>query len=108
MLFYIYVINFYNQFMKTKSKKGIIRFCLLIIVVFTFVFFTANAFKNNKSDSSIFYTALLKGPFKPVPLYGSNSINTRGPSWKDEAFADTVASIDFKILRYPGGGFTDY
>lgn len=80
----------------------------LIIAFATFAFLIANAFSSNKSDDPSYYKATINGPFRPLPLYGSNSINTRGPSWADKDFRDSAASMNLKIVRYPGGSFGDF
>ena len=52
--------------------------------------------------------AVLEKPFKRVPLYGFNDNKISGSSWNDNAFTDSVASMRFKVLRYPGGVIGDY
>lgn len=90
-----------------KNNKTFLAISLTVALA-VFAFLIANAFTGNKSNNPSFYKATINDPFRPLPLYGSNSINTHGPSWTDNAFRDSAASIDLRILRYPGGGFGDF
>jgi len=42
-------------------------------------------------------------PARPTPLYGFNGEISKSPNWSNAAFLDTVASLHFKAIRYPGG-----
>lgn len=90
-----------------KVNKKIVALSLTIAVALI-ACLIAHAFDSKIGSSPSSYTATISEPFRPTPLYGSNSINTHGPSWSDNAFSDTIASIDFKLVRYPGGSFGDF
>jgi hypothetical protein len=93
-----------TPWMKKVRAIALVVTCLLI----TFAFLVFSSTKSNKTNPASSYKAFVKESFKPLPLYGSNSINTHGPAWTDEAFKDSAASLDPKIVRYPGGGFGDF
>jgi len=85
------------------SKKNFPVILILLLVITSLLLFATT-----KSTTSSSFRAVLTAPLKPLPLYGSNSINTHGPAWTDNAFRDSAASMDLRILRYPGGGFGDF
>jgi hypothetical protein len=87
----------------------------VILVIFSLIivsaFLLATTGKNNKLQAPVFLKALLKEPSRPLPVYGFNGNNILGPAWTNKAYRDSAASLNFKIIRYPGGipsGYWDW
>jgi len=92
--------------MKNMSNKKII---LVLLVIGPLLLFAIARKKNHNSslkDHSL--KAVLEKPSRPLPLYGFNDNKISGSTWSDPAFSDSVVSLRFKILRYPGGIIGDY
>lgn len=56
-------------------------------------------------------TATLVGvgaPLRPMPLSGFNLNTQTQPTWNNTGFLDSVASLQMKVLRYPGGTISQY
>ncbi len=93
--------------MKTNSKKGTTLFSIILLIpVMLYVAIKCN--QAGKADRDSILTAYFEKWTKPMPLYGYNGLNTHGPSWDNEAFRDSAASLDFRAIRYPGGTVGDY
>jgi len=52
--------------------------------------------------------ATLAGNVRDLPLFGFNGETTRSPSWSNSAFRDSTASLHLKVIRYPGGGVSNF
>lgn len=96
--------------MKSIHLKKTLPIILLIIV--SGLLLAAITWKKGKSgttdNNSTSLTATLKGEARPLPIYGINGNNSKGPAWTNKAFRDTAASIRFRMIRYPGGTISDF
>ncbi|MGN6616907.1 MAG: hypothetical protein ACTHJ5_06985 [Ilyomonas sp.] len=69
-----------------------------------------NETKNNKDTSTkskeiqTTVKATLVGSVQPLPLYGFNGEMKNSPPFSNKPFLDSIATLPFKIIRYPGGG----
>lgn len=93
--------------MKTKQLKRII----LAIFLFTpFLLFAIIKKRKpgDKPQSEKTFKAVLRKSMRPIPAYGFNGENWRGPSWTNTAYRDSAALLKFKFIRYPGGTLSSY
>jgi len=99
--------------MKKISAFKILQWVLASLTLgLVFIFFIAfdndkNVFVTqsflNKEQNELTLKAALSNESRKMPLYGFNGNNTRGPSFAEKPFLDSVASLQLKIIRYPGG-----
>ncbi|SFQ51492.1 hypothetical protein [Parafilimonas terrae] len=67
--------------------------------------------ENNLSDANTpnnIIIANLEGEPRSLPLYGFNGNISKGPSWSNSNFRDSVVSLHLKVIRYPGGTISNF
>ena len=94
----------------TQKRRRNLFYLILIIAISTplLLFATLRLSNGRPEEKTIVLKAVLGKQSMAVPLYGFNGNNTMGPSWSDKTFRDSAASLDFKIIRYPGGGVGEF
>ncbi|UZD23862.1 hypothetical protein [Algoriphagus halophytocola] len=53
-------------------------------------------------------TATLKTEKISTPIYGFNGEFSRGPSLNTKSYFDSISSLKFRAIRYPGGGISSF
>jgi hypothetical protein len=89
-------------------KKGFSVALGVTSLVIISVLSLATSARKDKTRAPSIIKAVLKESPHPLPLYGFNGDNTWGPSWENNAFRDSAASLNFKVIRYPGGSVGEY
>jgi alpha-L-arabinofuranosidase len=96
---------------KILLKKSI-YFSIIVLLIASCPIFLSSYIKNkslyNERQSEQVLKISLGAKVKKLPLYGFNGNNTRGPSWTNATFRDSVSSLLLKIIRYPGGTVSDW
>ncbi len=87
-----------------KSRIGIF---VVFLAVSTLALGMLGMISTVASAQEIMVNAIPERSEKPLPLYGINTMNTKGPPWSDKSFRDMAASLHFKIARYPGGNIAE-
>lgn len=98
-------VNKRTDIIKVKPFYLNSRFYLLI-VAFMLVYFDADSQKLNSEN--LIVKAVPSSLVRLVPVYGFNGNNTNGPNWSNKQFRDSVASLNLKIIRYPGGAVSNW
>lgn len=64
--------------------------------------------KNNNYQKTTYINTHLSESFRPTPIYGFNGELSRGPSLNKIEYFDSIASLQMKAIRYPGGGISSF
>lgn len=86
----------------------------LLIVAFSRSSFNEKRAKNvyfiesAKTQQDQVISASLIAPKRPLPLYGFNGNNIKGPQWSTPGLSDSIKALKMEIIRYPGGNIGDW
>lgn len=109
----IFIITMKKIKLNNRHIYKLTAFLLLFFVcIISFCFDNTKSVKKTslsektKNETALKVTVANKA--RKLPLYGFNGNNSKGPAWSDKTFRDSIESLHFKAIRYPGGNVSNW
>ena len=99
------------------TENSVYRFVTFLALSFLCIFFMCfdsnisaakKASLSGETQNEPTVKAALIDKSRSLPLYGFNGNTSKGPSWTNKAFRDSVSSLHLKAIRYPGGTVSSF
>ena len=99
------------------TENSVYRFVTFLALSFLCIFFICfdsnisaakKASLSGETQNEPTVKAALIDKSRSLPLYGFNGNTSKGPSWTNKAFRDSVSSLHLKAIRYPGGTVSSF